>query len=240
MQQPILTKIRQEIRDKGLTVKTLPGAGEEEEEVKKAGDVDEKLKSKSDVLREKMAAVRDSKKRRRRVGGGGSGGGSSQRPTRTPTPDVDGGGEGEAATGAAAEETEEERRRREEEEANGGPLVLQGQVRGHLQEVDKKVYDEPVPPVKDLPDYPFRLRNIVYKPGKIKNEKINYLRHLDLLTEVDVQRLADYRAGVRKKTIEYRNLTYIPEFNEVGQRPLKLYYNFNTAIIILMLVFFFF
>ncbi len=30
----------------------------------------------------------------------------------------------------------------------------------------------------DLPDFPFKLRNIVYKPGKIYNEKINFMWHL--------------------------------------------------------------
>ena len=36
------------------------------------------------------------------------------------------------------------------------------------------------------------------------------------MSEVDLQRLENYRSQVRKRKIEYRNLTYIPEFNEVS------------------------
>ena len=164
LQQPILAQIRHEICQKGLRVAPLPSDVLEKEAEEKAA------RMRAESLREKMAAVRDSKKKKKRTGGG------SQRPTRTPTPD--GGVEG--ATEGVEAESEEERRKRLEEEANGGLLVGPHQVRAHLDRADKKVYDCPVMPVRDeeLPDFPFRLRNIVFRPGKVENEKINYLRHL--------------------------------------------------------------
>lgn len=62
------------------------------------------------------------------------------------------------------------------------------------------------------PEFPIKLVQTVRE----KVEKENFLRHLELFTDCDLEDLGQYYSGIKKRKIEYRNLTYIPEMTEAS------------------------